>query len=108
MMLVRRVPRAQGSRASMQVVGYVQPSSPTTEDITLSTACAKAVEQARKNRGLTGTHLISGTGQFARTDANGRCVVVTRLPNVTTKPATSFHHHAARGCDASATSNLNR
>lgn len=66
---------AEGIRVSS--VGYVQGTSDTSNDYTLSTARATVVADQLKKDKLKGTYLISGRGVAKESGAKGRKVVVT-------------------------------
>jgi outer membrane protein OmpA-like peptidoglycan-associated protein len=59
------------------VLGFVQPTSVTSNDLSLSTQRAKNVAAFLRARGLKGTYVISGKGRAVERTAIARRVVVT-------------------------------
>ena len=72
---VKKVPK-RVSKVTVQVVGYVQPTSGTGNDRTLSTARAKAVAAELKALGIKGQFVVSGRGQATQSGAAARRVEV--------------------------------
>jgi outer membrane protein OmpA-like peptidoglycan-associated protein len=58
------------------VVGYVEPTASATNDLTLSTARARAVAEYLKGRGVAGVFVVSGEGRATEAGAAGRRVEV--------------------------------
>lgn len=73
-----RLAKKVGKRAmSSMVVGYVQPTSNTGNDQSLSTARAKKVAAYLRSQGVTGSFTIRGDGRAKETGATARRVQVT-------------------------------
>ena len=66
----------KGAAVRSLVVGYVQPTSVTTNDEALSTARAKAVKSYLRSLGLKGPVAARGDGIATETGAAGRKVIV--------------------------------
>jgi hypothetical protein len=73
--LVRKVPK-RATNVTVQVTGYVQPTSTTANDTSLSTARARRTAAALRADGLKGRYYVSGEGRSSVTGAKGRRVVV--------------------------------
>lgn len=72
--LARSIPKsAKGVRVN--VTGFVQPTSYSGNDKSLSTARARAVSQYLRTRGLSGTYTVSGKGKALQRGPSARRVV---------------------------------
>jgi outer membrane protein OmpA-like peptidoglycan-associated protein len=73
--LARRVPKT-ATNVTVQVTGYVQPTSTTSNDTSLSTARARRVAVTLRADGVKGRYYVSGEGRSPVTGAKGRRVEV--------------------------------
>ncbi|MBU6245033.1 MAG: OmpA family protein [Actinomycetales bacterium] len=72
---LRKVARkARAGSIRSVVVGYVQPTDATANDVALSTARARAVAAYLRSRGVTGAYVVRGDGRAAESGVRARRV----------------------------------